>query len=121
MELISLKMKPTDQEIYERAKKKVDAIKGFYSHLRVYLIINLIILLLRANVLSIMNIDTMDLEFERWLEWNTWGTVILWGIGLLIHGLYVHRYSFGFIKRWEERKIREIMEEEERENINNNF
>ena len=119
MELEQTLMKPTNQEIYERAKKRLDAIKGFHTHLKAFIVINIVIMLLRANVLSILEIDTMNLEFERWLQWNTWGTVILWGIGLLIHGLYVFRFNFGFIKRWEQRKIREFLEEEEQNPFKN--
>ena len=112
-------MKPYNQEKYERARKKVDAIKGFHKHVAVYIVINLFILLLRANVLSMLRPNRMDLEFERWLDWNTWGTAFLWGVALIIHGFYVYRANFGFIKRWEDRKIREIMEKEERSNTNN--
>jgi hypothetical protein len=120
MEPVNKSMTPNDHEIYEKAKKRVDAIKGFHSHIKAYIVVNTIILLIRANVLSMFKIDTMNLEFERWLEWNTWGTVMFWGIGLLLHGLYVYRFNFGFIKRWEQRKIREILEKEEEDTFKTN-
>lgn len=106
-------MKSSQQDIYDRARKKVDAIKGFHTHIGVYIVINILILLFRANILSILRLNRVDLEFERWLDLNTWGTVLFWGIGLAIHGLYVYRFKFGFIKRWEERKLKEFMEKED--------
>ena len=110
-------MKTTDSTPYNRALKKVENIKKFYAHLRAYLIINLVLLLIKANIFDLFkggNIE--DLHFERWLDLNVYGTAILWGIGLLIHGLYVFQYKFKFFKKWEEEKVKEFME-----NDNNNL
>lgn len=102
-----------DQGKYARAKKRVDALKAFHSHATAYIVVNVIILLLRANIFSIFNVDKFDLNFERWLDWNTYLTPIFWGIGLIFHGLYVYRYKIRFIKQWEDRKLRELMEKDE--------
>jgi len=118
MELISHYMKISDQEKYERARKKVNDIKGFHKHLTAYIIVNIILLLIKANIMDAFSDHEFDWNFESWLRWNTYGTAILWGIGLLIHGLYVYRHKFGFLKNWEERKIREIIEKEEAEERN---
>lgn len=99
---------------YERALEKVEAIKRFYTHLRAYIIINVLLLLLRAKIYKFFNDgDFTDVQFDRWLDWNTYGTAIIWGIGLLIHGLYVFHYKFRFFKNWEERKLKEILEKDE--------
>mgnify|MGYP000111988461 CR=1 FL=1 len=47
-------MNQFDNEKYERAKKKMEDIKGFYTHLVVYLIVNsmLILLQLKMNLTS---------------------------------------------------------------------
>lgn len=108
-------MESFDRDKYERARKKVDAIKGFHSHLKAFIIINLFILLIRANFLSLFRIDSFDPQFERWLDWNVWGTFVIWGIALLLHGIYVYRFNFGFIKRWEERKIREYLNQQNKD------
>ena len=116
MEILANQMKNSEQSKYDRAKKKVEAIKGFYSHLKAYIIVNLIIFILRANVISYIRggeVDTLD--FQRWLDWNTYLTPVLWGIGLAIHGLYVFQHKISFFKRWEERKLKEFMEEEDSE------
>ena len=114
-------VKPMDQEKYDRARKKVKDIKGFHSHLTAYIIVNIIFLLIRGRVLEIFYSEGATWDLDVWLRWNMWGTAVLWGIGLAIHGIYVYRHKFRFLKRWEERKIREILEKEERDNTHNQY
>ena len=83
---------------YERAKKRVKAIKGFYIHAMVYVLVNGLILLLKFQ-------KNDDIEFHDW-------GIGLWGIGLLIHGLSVFLPNFIFGKDWEEKKIRELMDKD---------
>lgn len=109
----------TNNTAYDRALKRVEDIKKFYSHLRVYIIINVLLLLIKAKILSLIDGGSLqDLHFERWLDWNSYGTAILWGIGLLIHGLYAFHYKFNFIKKWEERKIEELMNNNDESDYN---
>ena len=90
----------SEQEIYERAKKRVDELKSFYSHLFVYLAVN--------AGLFLLNIITSPRHL--WFYWPLIG----WGIGLAIHGLSVFGTQNLLGKDWEEKKIREIMEKEKR-------
>ena len=108
-------MQPKDYEKYERAKKRVKQIKGFYGHLRLYILINLMILIGRYLVLEYLIDPSVQTEdFNNWLNWNTYISPILWGIALTIHGLVVFSNHFPiFNKNWEEKKIRELMKEEE--------
>ncbi|MDT0554429.1 2TM domain-containing protein [Patiriisocius hiemis] len=100
----------------EKAKKRIKDIKGFYSHLAVYLVINLIIILVMFDVKDMVRgYQTMD-DFNTWFTLNTFSTAILWGIGLFIHWLYVFGPSFKLFKKWEERKIKEFIEKEEETN-----
>ena len=116
MEILTNIMKNSEETKYDRAKKKVDAIKGFYSHVRAYIIVNLIIILLRANAMSLFKGGDFDsLDFQNWLDWNTYLTPVLWGIGLAMHGIYVFHGKINFIKNWEERKLKEIMDKEDSE------
>ena len=88
-----------EQEInYQKAKKRVEAIKGFYIHLIVYVVVNLILF-------SINMITSPD---NLWFVWPLMG----WGIGFALHALSVFGFGSGFGADWEERKIREIMEKE---------
>lgn len=98
----------------ESAKKKVKELKGFYSHLKTYIIVNLILLVLRGNVLHLItsNNEGRATSFLNWLDWNFLSTPILWGIGLMLHGIYVHRHSFTFLKKWEARQIQKYMDKD---------
>jgi len=90
-----------EEQKYIRAKKRVKSIKGFYSHLAVYLGVNLFLIVLR--VIS----DSNGLE-ELW-EWQTYNTAIFWGIGILFHALSVFGMDFIMGSNWEDKKIEEIM------------
>lgn len=108
-----------DMDQYQKklaeAKKKVAEIKSFHAHLRAYIIVNLLILVLRSGFLNSLfeSSEHFDPQFLNWLDWNIILTPLLWGIGLAIHGLCVYQYKFRFIKSWEERQIRKYMEDEE--------
>jgi len=83
-------------EKYEKAKKRVEEIKGFYSHLIAYVAVNI--------VLVIINLVT-----SRGVLWFYW-PLLGWGIGLFFHAMGVFVFSKFPGNQWEERKIKEIME-----------
>jgi hypothetical protein len=87
-----------EQTRYEEAKKRVEAIRGFYLHVVSYLVVNV--------ALVIINLLTSP-EY-LWFIWPLIG----WGVGLVIHALSVFGGFWG--KSWEERKIKEIMEKDKR-------
>jgi hypothetical protein len=91
---------------YGRAKKRVDDIKGFYSHLTVYIVINILIFAVKVRLFE-GELKDVDVHF-----WGYWSTPVFWGIGLFFHGLWVFSGSFKSIKRWEERKIEQFMQED---------
>lgn len=62
-----------NHELYEKAKKRVEARLGFYIHLIVYILVN--------ALLIIINMRTSP-EYS-WFIWPLIG----WGIGLLFHGI----------------------------------
>lgn len=88
------------QQQYERAKKRVKAIKGFYIHALVFVLVNGLSLFLKFQKHG-------DIEFHNW-------GIGLWGIGLAIHGLSVFLPNFIFGSDWEEKKIRELMDKDKR-------
>ena len=100
-------MKNFDQEKFERAQKRVKDIKGFYTHLVIYLVINTILLLIQ---LEQFNYELGDLNITIFAYLST---PFFWGIGLFFHGVHVFRHKFKFFRNWEERKIKEYMEKEE--------
>ena len=95
-----------EKERYERAKKRVKQITGFYSHLLVYVVINLIVVVINIQQLK---------EGESYFQWRNFFTLIFWGIGLFAHGLTVFMPTMVLGKNWEERKIKEFMEKERKD------
>ncbi|MBI5680001.1 MAG: 2TM domain-containing protein [Methanobacterium sp.] len=85
-------------EKYERAKKKVGEIKGFYCHLISFIVVNVF--------LAVLNFFTTPGFW--WFLFVTF----FWGIGLFVHGLSVFMTHGIFSKEWEEKKIKEYMEKE---------
>lgn len=88
---------------YKAAKKRVNEIKGFYTHLLVYLIVNLFILVVSSRD------ETLWIGVQ---QFDNYWTAILWGIGLIAHGLSVFGTGLFLGKDWEARKIKELMDEE---------
>ena len=84
-------------KLYQRAKKRVEAIKGFYGNLATYCIVIPILIYINYNTTSF-----------PWAVFPTLG----WGFGLLMHGMEAYGYNPIFGKGWERRKIREYMDDD---------
>lgn len=87
-----------EAERYYRAHKKVEEIKKFYQHLMVYLLCNPIVI--------VVNLMTSP-EFLYF-----WWCLLGWGIPIVLHGLKAFECALLFNKKWEEQKIKEILEKE---------
>lgn len=88
------------EDAYLRAQKKVKSLVGFYWHLASYLIINLVLIII---------ISTSGVPL---FSFGTFATAFFWGIGLFFHFIGVFGPDFFFGKNWEQRKIKEMMEKE---------
>jgi hypothetical protein len=101
---MEVNMENTNQEYerYQEVRKKVKEIKGFYSHLTVYVLV--------ISVLIFINLKYTP-EY-LWFFWSAIG----WGFGLLGHASKVFNWIPLIGKDWEEKKIKELMEEENRQN-----
>lgn len=91
-----------DYERYQKASKKVEEIKGFYSHLAAYIFIILL--------LTFVNLNYSPEHY--WFFYPMIG----WGIGVLFHGIGVFGTDTIFSSDWENRKIKQFMEEEKNKN-----
>jgi uncharacterized membrane protein len=80
-----------------RVERRVNELRGFYSHLLIYCIINAVIFL----------INYLSSPHNWWFFWPLLG----WGIGVLCHGLSICQHSL-LVEAWEERKIKKLMEKE---------
>ncbi len=87
-----------DEDKYQKAKKRVEEIKGFYSNLMTYLIV--------IPLLGYLNYRTTDFP---WAIFPAVG----WGLGLLFHGICAFGFNPLLGKNWEERKIKELMNSDE--------
>lgn len=86
---------------YQQAKRQVDRLRGFYGHLFSYVAVNILIAYFNYTDLK---------PGESYFQFKNFFTAIFWGIGLLAHALFVFLPNIGFAKKWEERKIRELMD-----------
>ncbi|MGE4512478.1 2TM domain-containing protein [Chryseobacterium taeanense] len=81
---------------YQKATKRVKELKGFYGNLTSYILV--------ISFLVVLNIITSP--GYLWFFWPMLG----WGIGVAAHAAN----TFWIGKEWEEKKIRELMDEERR-------
>ncbi|MFC7357549.1 2TM domain-containing protein [Jejudonia soesokkakensis] len=100
------------------AKNRIKEIKDFYSHLLVYIFVNLIIVLAGIGFLETI-IDGYPSDFRSWFSWNIIVIPFFWGIGLLFHAAKAFHWNPFFGKQWEARKMKEYLEKEEK--IKNNM
>lgn len=90
----------TEQQRYQMAQKRVKDIKEFYTHLLVYCLVIPIII-------------KVNLTFTPRFYWF-WFSTLGWGFGLFFHWLGIFGFQLvGFGKDWEERKIKELMNQKE--------
>ncbi len=84
---------------YRLAKKQVEKLKGFYIHLSIYILF--VPFLVYLNYIS-------NTSFP-WALFPIFG----WGFGIMGHAAETFNYNPFFGKNWEERKIREFMENDD--------
>ena len=94
-----------EQEKYDQAKKRVKTLKGFYTHLIVYIVINTFIIIANAQYKTL----------ETFFTFGTFSTAIAWGVGLIGHAFSVFSNNLILGKNWEERKMQELIEKYKRE------
>jgi hypothetical protein len=92
---------PDDRGRYERARRRVREIRAFYLHLAVFVAVN--------TLLHVINLVATPRVY--WAFWPLFG----WGIGLLAHGVATYRWMPFLGKEWEKRKIRELMDKDQRD------
>jgi hypothetical protein len=78
-----------DDERYDKARQKVEAKMGFFTHLFTFVVINVVFLIIAG---------------EDWL-WVT----LFWGLGLAIHAFYVFFGDSDAVTGWKERQIQKEM------------
>ncbi len=95
-----------ENELYEMAQKRIKEIKGFYVHLTVYIFINIFIFVMSTNIITNKSIN---------IEFGHLSLPFFWGIGLFAHWAGVFGPNLFLGKKWEEKKIKEILEKEKQQ------
>jgi hypothetical protein len=88
-----------DEEKYRKAKRRVEELRGFYSHLITYILVNIL--------LFVINLVTSSGNW--WFYWPT----IFWGIAVLVHASKTFILRGKFLgDEWERKKMEQIMKED---------
>ncbi len=87
-----------DIEKYKRAKERLEELKGLYIHAIIYVIVNL----------GMVIINLISSPEKYWFYYPLVG----WGVGLCTHALSVYSKGRIFGAKWEEKKIREMMDKD---------
>ena len=92
-------MDQEEQQRYDRAHARVQALEAFYIHAAAYVMVNIALFAINMLVGGVW-----------WFYWPLLG----WGIGLGVHALVVFGFGGGgpWGQEWEEHKTREMMEKE---------
>lgn len=98
-------MENLEQIKYQEAQIRVQKIKNFYKHLIVFIIVNAYVIYKKT-----LHID----EGETILD--AFKLPVFWGIGLVLHGLNTFDILPFFGKKWEDEKIKEILDKEKNQN-----
>ncbi|TAI49223.1 2TM domain-containing protein [Flagellimonas allohymeniacidonis] len=86
---------------YIKAKERVTQLKKFYANLTTYVLV--------ISALALINYLTNGFRY-MWFLWAALG----WGIGVAFHAIGTFNLNPFFGKGWEQRKIKQYMEEEEK-------
>lgn len=93
----------TNNNKYIRAKERVEELKKFYSNLTSYVVV-------------ISGLAALNYYVDGWrYMWFLWAA-LGWGIGLLVHALATFNIMPFFGRDWEERKIKEFMDQDQNNN-----
>lgn len=98
------------QTAREAAKKRVQELKGYYSHITIFVIVNVILYLLKTGMLTSLLPEAFPKEsyYYDWINSN----ILIWTLILIVHTLIVFRDKFTFVKKWEQRQIQKYMDED---------
>lgn len=97
----------TKEQRYILAKKRVEKVSKFYKHLAVYVVVNIFL----TAVFIIGDLNDGDTFKQAVFNYHNYKIWLFWGLGILYQALNVLGVNMIFNKSWEERKIKEFMNE----------
>lgn len=93
---------------YTRAKLKMERLKGFYKHLTLYFVINILI----TGIKVFNSVGDWDAFIADLSSFSTLSSWMVWGVILIIHACAVFVLPKVLGYDWEARKIEQLMEED---------
>ena len=87
-----------DPDVYERARKRVAEVKGFYMHLGIYAIFSA----------AFVAINLITSPHRHWFWWPVLG----WGVAVVIHAFSFFVENRWLGSEWEQRKMREFVSQQ---------
>lgn len=108
-----MRREPTQANRYQKAQKRVKELKGFYRHLRIFVIVNTLIYLVKSGVFN----TWMPKGFPKESYYFDWVHInfIIWGLMIFSHALIINRHKLPFLKTWEEKQIQKYIEKDKEE------
>ena len=76
---------------YQRARRQVERLRGFYGHLFAYIAVNAMIVVYNYTNLK---------PGESYFQFKNFFTATFWGIGLAAHAVTVLLPRVNFIRKW---------------------
>jgi hypothetical protein len=98
----------TQEQNYFLAKKRVEKISKFYKHLAIYIIVNTFL----TTIFIVGNINDGASFNDAFLNYNNYKIWFFWGIVIFLKALNVFGIETLLNSNWEERKIREFMNQQ---------
>lgn len=102
-----MEAKFTDEQRYLLAKKRVEKMSKFYKHLTVYMVVNIFL----SAIFIVGDINDGDSLNDAIFNYHNYKIWLYWGIGIVFQALNVFTINTLFDKNWEEKKIKEYMNE----------
>jgi Na+/melibiose symporter-like transporter len=92
-------MQQEEDERFKRAQTRVRRIRGFYSNVITFVLVNLLLLI----------INLITSPHNLWFYWVT----LIWGVILIIQAINLFTIRDHFLgEEWEKKKIQDLMEKE---------
>lgn len=101
---------PDRQQKYLRAKKRTEELRKFYKHVIIYVALNIAIsaFKLRLYMRDGESFEEVMTRLDMYIVW------VIWGVFLLLQAIKTYRSNVILGSDWEEKKIREFMNEGKR-------
>lgn len=101
---------PEKQQKYLRVKKRMGELRKFYKHVAIYILVNIFIS--GFKIREYMKDEyTFEEAFQKLDVYFVW---IVWGVFVILQGIRTYNSKMILGSEWEERKIREYMNENKR-------